>query len=261
MFPAFAVTFAWSLLAAYAFWRLSLRLTDAGIVDILWGYGFGVLAAIAFLCAPAPGPRETLLLALVLLWSLRLGTHLWLRCLGREEDFRYQAMRRHHGANFGRRSLGRIFLFQATVQWVLSLPLQIAPIYPGEIALSWIDHLGAGIFAAGFAIEAIADFQLERFRRRAGTAGKVLDRGLWRYTRHPNYFGECVIAWGLFLLVSQTAYGPWFVWSPCLLTFLLTRVSGVPFLERGLRERLPGYADYMQRVRRFVPGPPRRVSS
>lgn len=253
---ALMLTLGGSIAAAVGFWVLSLRLRDAGIVDVLWGYGFAGLALAAFVLADAPGARGALLLGAILLWSLRLGTHLWLRCIGQPEDFRYAQMRAHQGEAFGRRSFLRVFLFQAGVQWLLSLPLQLAFLRPGSAELGAFDYAGLALFALGFGIEATADLQLARFRRDPGNRGQVLDRGLWRYSRHPNYFGECLIAWGLYGIASQTPLGPWLVWSPLLLTFLITRVSGVPYLERGLRRRIPGYADYMRRTPRFVPGRP-----
>jgi len=254
---ALLLTLGCSLSAAVGMWRLSLRLKDAGIVDVMWGYGFGVLACVSLLVSQTDSVRAQLLVAALMLASLRLGTHLWLRCLGRDEDFRYREMREHYGVGFGRRSLVSVFLFQALVQWILSLPYQLAPHAPGAAALGWLDGLGFTLFGLGWAVEALADFQLERFRRRPHREGAVLDAGLWRYSRHPNYFGEAVMAWGLFVVVSQTQYGLWFVWSPVLLTYLLTRISGVPYLERGLLRRLPGYAEYTKRTPAFVPRMPR----
>jgi steroid 5-alpha reductase family enzyme len=257
---ALLATLGLSLASALCGWWISVRLRNAALVDIGWGFGFGVLASAAWLLAGEPlTQRSLLVLVLVLAWSVRLGTHLWIRWRGEpHEDFRYRAMREHHGERFARVSLYTVFLLQVGVQWIVALPLLVSILAPGVRPLGWLDAGAAAVALGGIAIEAIADAQLARFRRSRRGPGELLDRGLWRYTRHPNYFGDFLAWWGFFGLALGTPWGWLTLPSPLLLSFLLLRVSGVPMLERGLRTRKPGYAEYAARTNAFFPGPPRR---
>jgi steroid 5-alpha reductase family enzyme len=239
-------------------WLLSLRLRDASIVDLWWGPGIAALVWVAWAAAGGdPHPRRHLLLALVTLWGLRLGLYLLARNAGRGEDPRYQAMRRHHGARFARTSLVTVFGLQGVLQWVVALPLLLAMVAPGPERLGALDALGTALFAVGFCFEAIGDRQLARFRADPSNAGRVMDRGLWRYTRHPNYFGDCAAHWGMFVVALATPWG----WAggvgPLALTALLLRVSGVALLERSIGKRRPGYAEYQRRTSAFLPWFPR----
>jgi steroid 5-alpha reductase family enzyme len=253
-----ALTLAFAYGAMLALWLASLRLRDASIVDVWWGPGFAALAALAYAIAPAPGPRGILLLVGVACWGLRLGAYLLWRNAGRGEDPRYAAMRRRHGARFARVSLLTVFAFQGTLQWVVSLPLLLAMLRPGSDALGALDALGAAIFAAGLFFEAVGDFQLARFKADPANRGRVLDRGLWRYTRHPNYFGDCLVWWGLWTIAASTPLGPLTIVSPLAMSFLLMRVSGVPLLERSLVRNRPDYREYQARTPAFFPWWPRR---
>jgi len=244
-----------------ALWVASLLLRDASIVDVAWGPGFAAIAAIAFARSSGPGARGSLLLAMAALWGLRLGIHLAWRNIGSGEDPRYAAMRRRHGARFARVSLVTVFALQAALMWTISLPLQVAMLRPGAAPLGALDALGVALFAIGLSFEAIGDWQLARFRARPESRGRVLDRGLWRYTRHPNYFGDSLAWWGMFAVAASTPLGPWTALSPALMTFLLLRVSGVPLLERSLARKRPGYGDYVARTSAFLPLPPRRTPS
>jgi steroid 5-alpha reductase family enzyme len=251
-------TLAAGLAAATLVWRLSLRLRDAAIVDVFWAFGFSLIVLVCLALGDAePGARGWTLIALALVWSGRLGIHMLLRRRGRPEDFRYAAMRAHHGQAFGRRSLASVFLLQAAVQWVVAMPLQLPLLWPGSSELGALDLVGLVCFAVGLAVETAADWQLERFRADPAHHGRVLQSGLWRLSRHPNYFGEALLWWGIGLVASGSAYGWLCLISPALLTFLLLRVSGVPLLEEGLRARLPGYAAYVERTPAFVPWWPR----
>jgi steroid 5-alpha reductase family enzyme len=239
-------------------WLVSLARRDASIVDIYWGPGFALIGAVA--CAVGSGgqpARRALSLGLVALWGLRLGSYLFWRNRGSGEDYRYAAMRRRHGERFGLVSLGTVFGLQGALAWIVSLPVQVVHVSDGG-PLGAFDAAGALLFAIGFAFEAIGDWQLARFKADPAHAGLVMDRGLWRYTRHPNYFGDAVVWWGLFAIALATPAGLWTLPSPLLMSFLLLRVSGVPLLERGLRKRRPGYADYVARTSAFFPLPPRR---
>jgi steroid 5-alpha reductase family enzyme len=237
-------------------WLLSLRLRDASVADVLWGPGFALVAALSALRSP-PSPRALLLAALASLWACRLALHLgarWSRL--EEEDRRYRAMRAGWGDRFPLASLFTVFLLQGALLWVVSLPLQAGAALGASRPLGLLDAAGVLLFAVGLAFEAVGDAQLARFLRDPASRGRVLTTGLWRYTRHPNYFGDALLWWGLGLVGA--APGAW--WSlvgPALMTFLLVRVSGVTLLERDMAGRRPEYADYVLRTSAFLPRPPR----
>lgn len=245
--------------AVIALWVVSLRRRDASIADIFWGPGFLLVAGLGGWIGAGPLSRRLLVLALVAVWALRLALHIGARSRGQGEDYRYREMRARHGARFGRVSLFSVFLLQGALLWVVALPLMVAQSAPAPARLGLWDLAGALLWAAGFLFEAVADWQLARFRA-AGGPGRVMDRGLWRYSRHPNYFGEAVLWWGLFLLAAGTPGGGWTALSPLLMTFLLVRVSGVALLEKGMARR-PGWTDYAARTSAFLPLPPRRPRS
>lgn len=239
----------------FAGWIISLAREDVSVVDVLWGPAFAVAALVYHAGASATGGRGLLALAAVVLWALRLGVHLGIRWARKgEEDYRYAAMRAAHGVAFRWRSLVTVFFLQAVLAWVLSLPLLVAIRTGGEPGvLAWA---GAAVFAFGFTWEAVADLQLTRFKADPRNRGRVLESGLWGWSRHPNYFGEAVLWWGIFL-VAADAGGWWTVFAPAAMTLLLLRVSGVPLLEPHLEETRPGYREYVGRVPAFVPRRPR----
>lgn len=253
-----AITFAATLVLFFLLWLASLALRDASIVDVFWGAGFVGIAAVAAVGAPGALPRRLLLLTLVAAWGLRLSWHLFRRNRGHGEDFRYQKMRRHHGPRFWIVSLGTVFGLQAVLQWIVSLPVQLAMLAPEPADLGILDLVGTALFAVGLAFEAVGDRQLARFRADPANRGRVLDRGLWACTRHPNYFGDALVWWGLFGVALSTPYGWLGIVGPALMTFLLVRVSGAALLERTLAKTKPGYQDYIARTSAFVPWPPKR---
>jgi steroid 5-alpha reductase family enzyme len=252
-----AAAAAWTALAMGLLWLASLRLRDASIVDIYWGPGFAAIAAVAFLVAGGGHPRRALVLALALGWGLRLGVYLLWRNAGHGEDPRYAAMRRRHGERFGIVSLTSVFGLQAALQWIVSLPLQLTQAAPGPASLGALDALGVALWCAGMLFETIGDLQLARFKADPKSQGQVLDRGLWRYTRHPNYFGDFLAWWGFGAIALAGPYGAFALIGPALMSFLLMRYSGVPTLERSIGKRRPGYREYQQRTNAFFPGPPR----
>lgn len=253
-----AITLAAALAAMSGLWLLSLVRRDASIVDIWWGPGFAWIAAVALWLAPqGVGSRGLLAAALATLWGARLGAHLLWRNWGAEEDYRYRAMRRHYGERFARVSLVTVFALQGVLQWIVSLPLQVAILAPEQPPLGPLDALGAGLVGVGLLFETVGDAQLARFKSDPAHAGQVMDRGLWRYTRHPNYFGDSLVWWGLYGVACGAPGGVWTLPAPALMTFLLLRVSGVRLLERRL-VRKPGYAGYAERTSAFFPWPPRR---
>jgi len=235
-------------------WLVSLRLKDASIVDPFWGPGFAIAAMTYYLVDGSYPNRGTLVLCLVTLWAARLGYHLYVRSRREGEDPRYTAMRTAGGRLFPLISLFTIFWFQAFLLWVISLP--ILGSIASQAPLGFFDVFGTIVFLVGLTIESVADNQLALFRVAPANKGHVLDTGLWRYSRHPNYFGEAVLWWGLYLIaVGAEAY--WTIVGPALITFLLLRFSGVPMLEDGLRASRPGYSEYIKRTSSFVPWPPK----
>jgi steroid 5-alpha reductase family enzyme len=248
------VALPWLLAAAALTWIVSVMRRNVTIVDTLWSLLF-VIAAIVYVQSMAlPSPRAWLVLALVSAWGLRLAAYLAWRNRGHEEDRRYQDIRRRNEPNFALKSLWLIFGFQAVLAWVISLPL--AGAIAGTAPLGWLDGLGVALWAVGLFFEAVGDAQLARFKADPAHAGQVMDRGLWRYTRHPNYFGDFCVWWGLYLL-ALAAGAWWSVVGPAIMSFLLLRFSGVRLLERDIGERRPKYAEYVRRTNAFFPGPRR----
>lgn len=241
-------------------WIASVALKNASIVDIFWGPGFAMIAIIAFLCSHGLFERKLLLTVLTSLWGLRLGLYLAFRNVGHGEDPRYVSMRENaenEGKNFATRSFVRVFLLQGFVMWFVSLPVQLAqvPAVPDQLGL--LALLGTIVFLIGFGFEAIGDWQLARFKANAANKGKVMDQGLWRYTRHPNYFGNACLWWGLFIIAAETPVAWSTILSPVLMTFLLLKVSGVALLEKSLSDAKPGYRDYIRKTSAFIPRPPK----
>jgi steroid 5-alpha reductase family enzyme len=238
-------------------WLISLKLSDSSIVDIAWGSSFIVVAWLTYLLTPDGAfSRRLLVCGLVTIWGLRLSAYLLYRNWGRGEDFRYARWRRQGGTRWWWQSLFKVFLLQGLLVWVISAPLAAAQLRAYPEALTWLDGLGALIWGVGFIFESLGDWQLVRFKSVSKNEDKVMDRGLWRYSRHPNYFGEAVLWWGYFL-IALAAGGGQTVFSPILMTFLLIRVSGVAMLERTLKEEKPGYREYILRTSAFIPLPPR----
>lgn len=238
-------------------WLVSLLRRDASIVDPFWGLGFVVVAWLAWLRCEANEPRGWLLVGLTSAWGLRLSLYLLWRNVGHGEDRRYAAMRAHHGRRFWWISLFTVFLLQAAILWFVSLPLQVALATDESTPLGIADAIGVALWLLGFCFESIGDWQLARFQADPAHAGRVLDRGLWRYTRHPNYFGDFCVWWGLYL-VAAAGGAAWTIASPALMSFLLLKVSGVSLLERTIVERRPEYRRYIARTNAFFPYWPRR---
>jgi len=245
------------LTASTLAWVLSVRLRDASIADVCWGLGFVLLAWLYFLLSPGATPRSWLIVTLITLWGARLAVHIFRRNHGSAEDSRYQAMRAAQGPAFWWRSLFTVFWLQGTLLWFVAIPLLVAVRAAQPAGLTAVDGLGVLCVAVGFAIEVVGDHQLALFRAERSNRGKVLDRGLWRYTRHPNYFGDATVWWGMYAIAAATPGGWLTVLSPALMTLLLLRVSGVTLLEDGLKVSKPGYVEYIARTPAFFPWFPR----
>jgi steroid 5-alpha reductase family enzyme len=256
MVTTFLLIWGCCLVGGLSLWLVSLVRRDVSIVDIFWGPGFLLAAALAWWHGGRSSAWHLLLLAMVAAWALRLALHIAWRGRGHGEDRRYAAMREKHGPRFRWLSLFTVFLLQGTLVTLLAAPLVIVLLRP-IVRPAWC-VAGSLLWLAGVLCEAVADAQLLAFQRTPGSRGRVLDSGLWRYSRHPNYFGEALLWWGFGVFALGVAGGFWTLFAPLGITLLLLRVSGVPMLEAGIEQRRPGYRDYIERTSSFLPLPPRR---
>lgn len=228
---------------------------DNGIMDIAYGAGFVLIAwCLAFLW-PDWTDRQMIVLACITAWGVRLTTRIFFKNRGKLEDFRYRSWREEWKKRgmlyFFFRSLGQIYLLQGAAILVVALPVLIVFMATQE-PLVWYNWLGLGIWCVGFLVETIGDYQLDRFIRNPENTGKIMTVGLWRYTRHPNYFGEATMWWGLFLVVLGLPFAHFVLLSPVLITFLLTQVSGIPMLEKRWAGR-PDWEIYKAKTSAFIP--------
>lgn len=252
------VTLATLLVTMFVLWLASTFRRDASIVDPFWGTGFVIVACLVWWLNGPTHARIPVLAGLTGLWGLRLSVFLLWRNWGHGEDRRYRAMREHHGDRFWWVSLFTVFLLQGVILWFISLPLQVAAAKNSPQPFGWLDALGAGVWGIGLLFESVGDWQLARFRANSANASRVMDRGLWRWTRHPNYFGDFCVWWGLYLVAAAGGAG-WTAMSPLLMSYLLMKLSGVPLLEGTITSRRPDYAAYRARTNAFFPGPRRRA--
>jgi steroid 5-alpha reductase family enzyme len=243
------------LIAATFTWVLSLPLRNVGIVDSLWSLLFFAAAVVYGLGSDPRAPRLAFVLWMVVLWAGRLSIYITARGIGKGEDHRYQAIRARNEPGFPFKSLYLVFWLQALLAWVISLPLLGA--FASDRPLGVLDFLGIALWVVGFVFESVGDWQLARFKKNPANAGAVMNRGLWRYTRHPNYFGEFCIWWG-FWLIALSAGAWWSIVGTALMSYLLLKVSGVTLLEKDIGNRRPQYADYVLKTNAFFPGPPRK---
>jgi len=241
------------------FWIVSLVVRDVSIVDIGWGLGFVVIAWVAHLAGGAEGERPLLQAVLVTLWGSRLAIYLLHRNWGQPEDYRYAAMRRRLGPAFSYLSIVLVFGLQGVLMLGVSLPVQAVQGIRSESPLGLLDALAVAMFAVGFFFEVAGDQQLAKWKSDPGNRGKVLQHGVWAWTRHPNYFGDALQWWAFGVFALAVPGAAWTLLGPALMTFLLLRVSGVRLLERGLRKRKADYEAYAARTPAFIPRPPRRV--
>ncbi len=241
--------------AATLTWLLSLLLRNVSIVDSLWSLMLFMAGVVYALGSDPRAPRLSLALWLLAIWAARLAVYITSRNAGKGEDRRYVEIRERNQPGFAWKSLYLVFWLQAALAWVISLPLLGA--FASNEPLGWLDYLGASLWIIGFVFEAGGDWQLSRFKKNPANDGQVMNRGLWRYTRHPNYFGEFCIWWG-FWLMALAAGAWWSLPGPLLVSFLLLRVSGVSLLEKDIGNRRPQYADYVLKTNAFFPGPPRK---
>lgn len=237
-------------------WALSLALKNAGIADIFWGIGFILVAWLAFSHGQGYLPRKQWMAALVTLWGLRLALHIGFRNRGKPEDFRYATWREENGARWWWVSFFKVFLLQGFLMWIISVPILAAQSSGFPAILTPLDLIGALIALAGLFFESVADLQLTLFKRDKSNTGRILTTGLWKFSRHPNYFGEAVVWWGMYI-IALAAGAWWTIFSPVLMTRLLLRVSGVAMLERTMQNK-PGYEEYMRKTSAFFPWFPKQ---
>ncbi len=241
-----------------AVWLVSLPLRDASIVDSFWSLGFVVLAWLYHVLGPGASARGVLLAVLVTVWGFRLSAYVTWRNWGSGEDRRYQEFRKQWGGRYWIVSLFQVFLLQGVILWIVGAPLLVTAVFAGPDGWVLTDALGVLMWTTGLAFETIGDAQLARFKRDPSNKGKVLDTGLWRYTRHPNYFGDALVWWGHFVIAAGVPHGWITIFGPLLMTFLLMKVSGVSLLESTIVERRPRYREYIESTSAFFPWPPRK---
>lgn len=238
------------LLVAIFFWAVSLIKKDVSIVDSLWSVFFIISTSVIYLQIDAPSLRAQIVTLLVLIWGVRLSLYITIRHWGHQEDHRYQTIRANNNPGFNFKSLYLIFILQAVLAWIIAMPLFFS--VTAENSFTHIDFIGIAFWLVGMIFESVADYQLWKFKKKPENAGKILTAGLWKYTRHPNYFGEFMIWWGYFCFAwSAGAY--FTVFSPIIMTFLLMKFSGVGLLEQTMKLR-PGYEKYMKTTNAFFPG-------
>lgn len=240
----------------FATWVVSVVIKNASIVDIVWGSGFVVVAWVSYAVADGDDTRRIVIALMVTLWGLRLAGYLAKRNIGHGEDYRYRAMRKHWGARFPIVSLVTVFLLQGVLMWVVSIGVQLGQV-PATPSFGPIGTMGILVWMVGLAFEAVGDLQLSRFKADPANAGKVMDKGLWSLTRHPNYFGDSLVWWGIAIVAAESGLGAWGFLGAAVMNFLLVRVSGVALLEKSLSKRKEGYADYVARTSAFLPRPPK----
>ncbi|MEP7088550.1 MAG: DUF1295 domain-containing protein [Nocardioidaceae bacterium] len=262
---SFAASLPFTVLAVVvvlgATFLVALQQHKHAVVDVAWGLGFAAVALTAFVVSAGDGDgvRRSVVLVMTAVWGLRLAGHIALRSRGHGEDPRYVELMAKAPGNPNLYALQRVYLTQGVIMWFVSLPVQVAVFEtPG---VSWLVWVGVAVWLLGFVFETVGDWQLTRFRNDPATKGRVLDTGLWRYTRHPNYFGDACVWWGISLVAFSAWPGILTVLSPLLMTWLLAKGTGKPLLEKDMSSRRPGYAEYVRRTSGFVPLPPRRSTT
>ena len=239
-------------------WMVSVFLKNASIVDPFWGLGFVIAGVFYFNKADGLEIRKLIVLTFLIIWGLRLSIYLGWRNLGKGEDFRYQQFRKDYGENrYWWISFFQVFLLQGVLLWLISAPLLSAQFYSGGSDLNYVDYAAIIIWVIGFSFEAGGDFQLARFKSDPNNKGKVLNTGFWKYTRHPNYFGDAAVWWA-YGLFSVAAGSYWPLLSSLLMTLLIVKVSGVSLLEKTLKNAKPQYKDYVEKTPAFFPWFPKK---
>jgi len=242
-------------------WLICMAIGDVTPVDSLWGFGLGVVAIATYLQTGGGTERRVAMTLLCAIWAARLGTYMLSRWRSHGPDGRYirllERAKADRGYSFAYASLTMVFLRQLPLLWLVSLPVQLGQIPDEPATLGSAGWAGLGLGVFGFFFESIADWQLVRFKKDSANAGKVMDRGLWRYTRHPNYFGDACVWFGLWLIAAETTLGRYSIIGPLFLAYTLTSWSGAPTTEPRMKRKKPDYEDYMRRTSGFFPWPPK----
>lgn len=256
------MVFLWALFGIIGsvtiLWIISIFLKNVSIIDIFWGLGFVVVNGIYFYSSEDSYTRPVLLLFLVTIWGLRLSLYLAFRNIGKGEDFRYREFRKYYGEQrYWWFSFFQVFLLQGLLITIVSLPLLGVNMSTKYNGLVWLDYIAIVVWVIGFIFETFGDFQLAKFKSDPGNKGKVLDQGLWKYTRHPNYFGDALVWWS-YALFSMASGSYWTILGSVIMTFLIVKVSGVSLLEKSLNNTKPQYRDYIARTSSFFPWIPKK---
>ncbi|MCS1351325.1 DUF1295 domain-containing protein [Mechercharimyces sp. CAU 1602] len=242
------------------FWLVAQWKQDLSIVDIAWGGGFVVITTSLLFLQDEYTFRQLLITTLVTLWGVRLMNYLYRRNRGAGEDYRYTAMRKRwlaKGKSVALTSYIRVYLLQGVVMLLIAYPLVAVHAWDDGSSFGILDGIGLLLWIIGFLFEVIGDYQLEKFKEKKHNKGKVMMSGLWKYTRHPNYFGEATLWWGIYLIVCSVPYGWTTFFAPAILHFSLLKVSGVPPLEKKAMKK-PAYRAYSKRTNRFIPWFPKQ---
>ena len=262
---ALGINFALLVVIMIILWLISIKIRDVSFIDAFWAYGMAVIASASFLQTETPGALAYTIWALTALWGIRLGTHLFLRWRKEGMDARYKKILGHamdkQGMSFAKAALLRAWALQIPLLFMVCLPAQLGILLADAEGLSLVSIIGAVIAVIGIGFETIGDMQLKAFKSNPANQGKVLDSGLWKYTRHPNYFGDFCAWWGIWLVAVPTGWPVWVaVIGPLFLSFTLMKWSGAPLLEKSLKKSRPDYVDYIKRTSGFFPMPPSSVA-
>lgn len=244
-------------------WLISIRIRDVSFIDAFWAYGMAIMASASFMQVKTPGPLAYIIWMLTALWGIRLGTHLFLRWRKEGVDPRYKKIMGRamdkQGMSFAKAALLKAWAMQIPLLFIVCLPAQLGILLAGADPVGPVAVIGAVIALIGIAFETIGDMQLKAFRTNPANQGKVLDTGLWKYTRHPNYFGDFCAWWGIWLVASQAGWPVWIAAvGPLFLSFTLMKWSGAPLLEKSLKKNRPDYVDYIERTSGFFPMLPKK---
>jgi steroid 5-alpha reductase family enzyme len=261
---ALGINFALLVAIMVILWLISVRIRDVSFIDAFWAYGMAIMASASFMQSGNPGSLAYIIWALTALWGIRLGTHLFLRWRKEGVDPRYKKIMGKaidkQGMSFAKAALLKAWVMQIPLLFIVCLPAQLGILLAGADSAGPVAIIGTVIAVIGIAFETIGDMQLKAFRSNPASKGKVLDTGLWKYTRHPNYFGDFCAWWGIWLVASQTGWPVWVAAvGPLFLSFTLMKWSGAPLLEKSLKQNRPDYIDYIERTSGFFPMPPKKA--
>lgn len=264
LLPALGQNFLLLIAIMIVLWLVSIKIRDVSFIDAFWAYGMAIMASASMVQVPQPGPLAWVIWGLTALWGIRLGTHLFFRWRKEGEDPRYKRIIggavEKKGWSFAKAAFFKAWAMQIPLLFLVCLPAQIGILLAGDAGLGPVAIIGTLLALVGIAVETIGDAQLKAFKSDPANKGKVLDTGLWKYTRHPNYFGDFCAWWGIWLVAAQTGWPVWVaVVGPIFLSFTLMKWSGAPLLERSLKKTRPKYADYIERTSEFFPRPPKKA--